>query len=722
MITRVLLGGLMCLSLVGAIGAEPLPQFSYEVNKTFQWKGHSYRIDLAIPEFPQDPEALEGLVQRAIQSTKASVDRIAGLLSAGTPLTWENTMQAYEQALLELSHAAGMASLLENVSTIPALRKKAEEIGVKVGQFATELQMRKDVYAVMKAYSDSHPSLDPEQGLVLKDFLREGKKYGLHLEGAKYERALELFKKLIRIGMEFDRNIREEDRVLLFSRRELKGMPDSFFNKKRRVLRKGRVKYEVHVNDVNDHTQILDFCENPLTRRKVYDAVNTLLPENLDLLAEALNIRQELAKILGYESWAERALDGTMAKELGAVFTYYKNLKAQIDDKAKEEVAERLKLKAEEMKVPAEGLVLEPWDRRYYDQKLRLKRDRVDHQKIREYFVYEKVLEGLIKTFENVLGLTIEEVAPQGAWDPSVRLLSVRDANTSEPLGLLYLDPYPRDGKYKRFAHFGFWDAHLEKQAETDIWHRPIAALVCNFPKPEAGQPSLLTYHDVETLFHEFGHAFHNLLSRARYISHAGTSVARDFVEVPSQLLEAWTLNLDVLKTFALHHQTSEALPDALLATLKRSVASDKALFTLRQMALAHTDLSFHASTTEPWTRDRVVEVFRGVFQNFGFQVPIYTHMPSTFGHLFGYDAQYWTYSWADFIQYDMRAVFETAPNGFLDAQTGARFRQEILEPGGGVHASELVRNFLGRDATADAYARHISGCAGKLAHVGEGS
>jgi thimet oligopeptidase len=311
----------------------------------------------------------------------------------------------------------------------------------------------------------------------------------------------------------------------------------------------------------------------------------------------------------------------------------------------------------------------------------------------------------MFSIYQNIFGLKFERIDPPYKWVGDLQLYAVSDAASGEPLGLFYLDMFPREGKYNHFAQFGIIEGKL---LPTGKYQRPTVALVCNFPPPSPERPSLLPHRDVETLFHEFGHAMHSILTRARYSRFAGTSVPRDFVEAPSQMLEHWVWDKTVLDSFAADYRDpSQKIPQEILAKLKESKLATEGTFYRRQLGFGMVDLVLHTQINST-NSGQTVALANKVLGDTFLAEPPDSAFVAYFGHLMGYDAGYYGYAWADAIAADMATVFEKAPKGYFDTQAGMRLRKEIYEPGDSRDVNISIEKFLGRPRSIEPFLKEI--------------
>ncbi|PYJ07663.1 MAG: hypothetical protein DME25_03405 [Verrucomicrobia bacterium] len=350
------------------------------------------------------------------------------------------------------------------------------------------------------------------------------------------------------------------------------------------------------------------------------------------------------------------------------------------------------------------------WDWRHLSNQLKKERYTVDAEKLRVYFPYQRVLEGMFKIYQSIFGLNFERLEAPYKWIGDLQLYAVSDSQSGEPLGLFYLDMFPREGKYHHFAQFGIIEGKL---LANGSYQRPTVALICNFPSPGKDKPSLLSHRDVETLFHEFGHAMHSIMTRAKYVRFSGTSVPRDFVEAPSQMLENWVWDKKVLDSFAADYRDpSKKIPAEILAKLKEARLATEGTHYRRQLAFGLMDMALHTQIHEENAKEALPLANRMLGDVFLPRLPD-TAFVAYFGHLMHYDAGYYGYAWADAIAADMATVFEHSPGGYFDQAVGRRLRKEIYEPGDSRDVNVSIEKFLKRPRSLEPFLKKIG-----IAHV----
>ena len=439
--------------------------------------------------------------------------------------------------------------------------------------------------------------------------------------------------------------------------------------------------------------------------RKAYTEkfLNRAADKNLDVIEQMVIERQKLAEVLGYPSYAEYILTDRMPKNAKTVWDFEKSLNEAIKAKTEIELKELLDIKSE--KTGNSATEINYWELHYYTNLLQEAVYQFDTEEVSEYFELNNVRKGLFDITQNVFGLVFEQVENPSVWHPDVELYKVYDTMTKDLLGYFYLDLYPRENKYSHAAHFGI--AKGKKTAEG--YQKPIASLVCNFPKPTSEQPSLLQHGaggNVETFFHEFGHLIHGMVTTADYFAYSGTGVDRDFVEAPSQIFENWVWYKESLKLFAKHYRTEAIIPDELLnkmlAAKNMTSGGDMAF----QVLLGMEDMTLY-DKWNPNGDESVLEVAQRLHKD----ILNWNETPNTariaaFGHLDGYAASYYGYAWARVFSADMFSVFNK--EGILNPEVGKRFRDVVLAKGGTEDPMDLVKDFIGREPNNEALLKSL--------------
>jgi thimet oligopeptidase len=456
---------------------------------------------------------------------------------------------------------------------------------------------------------------------------------------------------------------------------------------------------------VTAHRQrVAENCSVEETRRRVTVAEYNLAKDvNLPLLNKIVALRAEIARKLGYASWNDYMIEVKMAKDGATAETFIRELIVGIQPKFAAEVAALRELKVAATNNPQAKMEL--WDWRYFQNQLLKQKYAIDTEALRVYFPYEQTLKGMFDIYRSIFGLEFEQLEPPYKWAEDVTLWGVTDAQTGEPLGLFYLDMFPREGKYNHFAQFSIQPG---KALPDGRYRRPTVALLCNFNPPANGAPSLLSHREVETLFHEFGHCMHSILTRARRAQFAGTRVPRDFVEAPSKMLERWPFEKAVLDTFAADYRDpAKKVPAEILNKLEEARLAGTGVVYRRQFAFSLLDLALHGPHREGTTIDAAA-IANPILSEVFFPVPDDSAFVAFFGHLVGYSSGYYGYMWADAIAADMATVFENAKDGYLDKDAGRRLRNEIYATGDSRDVTESIEKFLGRRQSNAAFLKKL--------------
>jgi len=663
-------------------------------------KAVAYQSVLSVPPFETTPEAVKESMEGAISAANAALDDVGRLKAK--EVSFENTIAALDDIGYEAMLVANRVYMMKETSQSSEMRDVGTEMIKAFDQWAVGLDYREDVYRAVKAYADTNPKLEGEEALLFEHTLRDYRRAGLHLSKRKRKEVEALRKKLSGLETDFRSNITAAKQELVFTEAELDGVPESFLSQD--GIKTGDDEYTVLANVTFHFLAIMQNCKVEDTRKRTKLARYTLVKEkNRSLLQEIVELRDTVAKKLGYATWADYRTEVKMAKTGNAALQFVSDLAEGLQPKLEQELAAFQELKAEETGDPDAEIKF--WDWRYYQNRLKKERYTVDTEQLRVYFPYNETLRGMFEIYERCFGLRIQEIEPPHKWVDDLTLHLVSDSDTEEPLGLVYLDMFPRDGKYNHFAQFGLIAG---KALPSGSYQRPTAALICNFPPPQGDKPSLLSHSEVETLFHEFGHALHSILTRAKYSRFSGTSVPRDFVEAPSQMLERWIWDKEILDGFAADYRDpTKKIPADILARMREARLATIGTHYRRQLSFGLLDLTLHSQISSENDLD-VVEVSNKIISDLLVPIPEGTTFVTYFGHLMGYDAGYYGYAWADAIAADMGTIFEEAPGGFMDPEVGRRMRDEIYAPGGSRPVEESIRRFLGRERSIKPFLKEI--------------
>ncbi|MEO7297338.1 MAG: M3 family metallopeptidase [Verrucomicrobiota bacterium] len=664
----------------------------------FQAEAAKFNSVLTLPELEKSADAIKLSLTNTIKEANASLDEIGALKPV--EVSFGNTIRTLD----DISYRAGLfgnrLSLTKETSTNAAMRAAATD-AIKVFQdWAVGLDYREDVYAAVKAFAATKPKLSGEDKKLFEETMRDYRRAGLELPKEKRDEVERLRKEVSKLTTDFETNITDAKKAVKFSKTDLAGVPEDFL--KQKGIKTGDNEYTVMANITFHYLLVLENCKVEATRKKFqFEHDNMAVEKNVPLLKQILKLRNDIAHKLGYASWADFQIEPKMAKNAKTATDFLEKLKVGLQPKFDAEVGEYQKLKAKETGEANAKINL--WDWRYYANQLKKEKYTVDAEALRVYFSYDRVLHGMFDIYQSIFGLKFHEIEAPYKWIGDLKLFAVTDAKTGEPMGLFYLDMFPRDGKYNHFAQFGIIEGKLLPGGK---YQRPTVALICNFPPPDGDKPSLLSHQEVETLFHEFGHAMHSVLTRANYGRFAGTSVPRDFVEAPSQMLENWVWDKDVLDSFAADYRNpTNKIPPTILAKLKESKLATEGTRYRRQLSFGLTDLKLHSSFEE---NEDVVKISNDVIADVFFPPVEGSAYVGYFGHLMGYDAGYYGYAWADAIAADMATVFEKSKRGYFDKTVGMRLRNEIYAVGNSRDVNVSIQNFLGRKQSLEPFLESI--------------
>ncbi|CAE8722725.1 unnamed protein product [Polarella glacialis] len=529
-------------------------------------------------------QQIDALAESLIERSKAKADFVASAHASGVPLTWDNCLQPLVDEDNEWSVLESIATFPGQVSTDKALRDTCTAADIRLSAFAVEVSSRKDLYVALLAFSETNEakSLEGERKRCLERKLRDFRRVGLHLDEATADEVKSINTRISELGIEFQKNLGEDDTSFSFSAAQLDGCTESYLKERRQEdgSYKLTLKYP-------DYIPLMERCKVEETRRVMEKGFNSrCLERNSAILEELVQLRHKKAQLMGYETHAAFITEIRMCGGAAKVKSFLSELGAKLQPLLASDL-EALRALKQADGAPADCQI-NAWDRSFYCKRLEETKHQVDHEELKKYFPLEVVTEGLLGIYQELLGLKFEsdsELA-KSAWHEDVQAFKVTDAASNVLVGYFYMDMHPRDGKYGHAACFGLQPGCDYKGS----WQVPVAAAVCNFPKPSADTPALMSHGDVETFFHEFGHVMHQLCSEAKLPMFAGTRVERDFVEAPSQMLENWVWEPAALKRMSRHHDTGAAIPEALLTSLLQSRNANAGLLNMRQICLASFD------------------------------------------------------------------------------------------------------------------------------------
>ncbi len=695
----------MTTLLTACHGVKSKPDAADKLH-TFQASAAKFHSVITVPVFETTTNEIHATANATIAAGNAALDRI-GKLAAGA-VTFANTVVALDDMGSQMGLAANRLSLIEQTSTNAAVREAATEALKRLAEWSVGIDYREDVYRALQAFATTTPQLNGEDKKLFDETLRDYRRAGLELPKADRDEVERMRKELSSLATDFENNVTKAEKSVKFTRAELAGVPDDFLQQ----IKTGDDEFTAKANVTWHYISVMDNAKSEDTRKKfLTEHDNLARAANVPLLEKILVLRDNIAKKLGYPTYADFETEVKMVKNGGAAIKFLEDLKTGLQPKFAVELEEFRQLKIKE--TGDTNAQIHIWDWRYFSNQLKKQKYNVDAEQLRVYFPFQPVLDGMFAIYQRIFGLKFERIEPPYKWIGDLQFYAVSDAQTGEPMGLFYLDMFPREGKYNHFAQFGIVEGKLLPDGK---YQRPVCCLVCNFPAPTKDHPSLMSHDDVETIFHEFGHAMHTILTRAKYSRFAGTSVPRDFVEAPSQMLENWPWDKKVLDSFAADYRdSSKKIPVEILARLKEARLATEGVRYRRQLAFGLMDLALHsqitaanATNTLALSNEQLSEVFLPMLPDTAFL--------AYFGHIIGYGAGYYGYAWADAIAADMATVFEKSPDGYFDKTAGMRLRKEIYEVGDSRDVNVSIEKFLGRPRSIEPFLERIGVNAAKPA------
>ena len=655
---------------------------------------------------PFDQIKLEDYEEAFMEGIRRDDEHIDKIINNPEPPTFDNTIIEEDDeneyyALLDKVSAVFFNLL--SAETNDEMDALAQKIQPALTKHANDVSLNKRLFERIKAVHDNHRPLTPEEECLLQKsydgFVRSGAL--LDEEGKAKLRALTEEGSML--SLQFSQNLLKEKKAFslhITDENDLKGLPDTQKEAARHEAKERNLDGWVFTLDFPSYGPFMQYAENRDLREKMFMAYNTLCTHenetnNIDICKRLINIRRETAQLLGYDTYADYVLVKRMASNVANV---YKLLDDLIDAYKPTAVAEKEELKQMAKRMNGEDFKLMPWDGAFYSHKLQLEKYNVDAEMVRPYFELSKVIEGVFGLATRLYGITFQENKDIPVYHPDVKAYEVFDKDGSY-LAVLYADFYPRKGKQGGAWMTSYQDQWINQKGENI---RPHVSLVMNFTKPTADKPALLTLGEVETFLHEFGHSLHGMFANTRFSSLSGTNVWWDFVELPSQFMENFSLEREFLSTFAYHYKTGEPMPDDLIQRLIDGRNFAVASACLRQVSFGLLDMAYY--TKEKPFEDDLIKFEKKAWEKaiIGTQLEN-TCMTVQFSHIMagGYSAGYYSYKWAEVLDADAFAVFKR--EGVFNRETAQRFPDCILSKGGTEHPMTLYKRFRGGEPTIDA-------------------
>ncbi|MBM7345466.1 oligopeptidase A [Pantoea coffeiphila] len=657
------------------------------------------------------PEHVVPAVTQALDDCRAAVEKA---VAQGAPYSWDNLVQPLAEVDDRLSRLFSPVSHLNSVKNSPELRQAYEQTLPLLSEYSTWAGQHEGLY---QAYRDlkegSHyAALDLAQKKAVDNALRDFELSGIGLSKEKQQRYGEIAARLSELGSTYSNNVLDATMgwsKLIGDESELSGMPESALAAAKAQAEAKEQQGWLLTLDIPSYLPVMTYCDNQALREELYRAYSTRASDqgpnagkwdNSEVMAEELALRHELAQLLGFDSFAHKSLATKMAESPAQVIDFLTDLAKRARPQAEQELAELRAFAKKEFGVDE----LQPWDLTYYGEKQKQHLYSISDEQLRPYFPEQRALSGLFEVVKRIYGITASERNDVDVYHPDVRFFDLFD-ESGELRGSFYLDLYAREHK-----RGGAWmdDCVGQMRKADGSLQKPVAYLTCNFNRPLGGKPALFTHNEVTTLFHEFGHGLHHMLTRIETPGVSGISgVPWDAVELPSQFMENWCWEPEALAFISGHYETGEPLPQELLEKMLAAKNYQAALFILRQLEFGLFDFRLHTEF-DPAKGAQILETLKEVKALVAVVPgPSWGRFPHAFSHVFagGYAAGYYSYLWADVLAADAYSRFEQ--EGIFNRETGQSFLDNILTRGGSEEPMELFKRFRGREPQLDAMLKH---------------
>ena len=634
-------------------------------------------------------------LEAAIAESKKNIEKI----KSQKEISFENTIAALEQASEKVDRISNIYFNLFSAEANDEHQALAQKISPILSAFSSDVSLDPNLFQKIKFVYDNRTQLglSGEDLKLTEKMYKDFSRNGALLDTDKKEELRLLDQELSVLSPQFSENVLKATNAFelwIENEADLEGLPDGVREAAAMAAeakgRKGQWLFNLQAPSL---IPFLTYSAKRPLREKIWRANSSKAFggefDNQDVIKKIVNLKAKRAKLLGYKDYAHYVLEERMAKDADTVFKFLKDLLEPSKIAAQRDLNE-----VKEFRKKLEGTdEIKPWDFAYYSEKLKEEKYAFNEEELRPYFKLENVIEGVFEHSRKLFGLTFEPVSHIPVYHPDVKTFEVFDEKTNDYIGLFYMDFFPRETKKG-----GAWMTNYREQGmwSGDV-RRPHVSIVCNFTKPTNTKPSLLSYDEVRTLFHEFGHALHGLLSKCRYKSLAGTNVYWDFVELPSQIMENWTEEKESLDLFAKHYETGEKIPAELVEKIKKASLFQSGWMSLRQISFGWLDMTWY--TTDP-TKISGVDEFETGAMEITRLLPKEpgTNMSCSFSHIFGggYAAGYYSYKWAEVLDADAFEYFKE--KGLYNQDVATKFKESILSRGGTAHPMDLYKEFRGRE------------------------
>ncbi len=637
------------------------------------------------------------------QTLDAGKKDIADIANNMQPPNFANTIEALDKAAKELDIITNVFFSLNHAETSPSMQKIAKKASSMLSDFDNDITFNTKLFERVKKLYDKREKLNltPEQQTLIKKTYLRFFRNGITLDKEKQERLKIISRELSDLSLQFDDNVLAETNSFILhidNKKDLAGLPPSAIENASHEAQKRDKKGWVFTLQAPSYLAFMKYADNRELRKRLYHAMGSRgfksnQYNNCEILKKIANLRLERANLLGYHTHAHFVLEERMAKTVEKV----NNFIDQLTTAAKPIAIKEIEKVQQHIYDSGGNFEIQQWDWWYYAEKLKKKKFDFDEEKLRPYFELDKVKKGVFKLAETLWGLSFKSTNKIQVYHPEVETYEVFD-NDNSFLAVLYLDFFPRNSK-----NSGAWmTCFREQEIINGVNVRPHVSVVCNFSRPTDTKPSLLTFEEFTTFLHEFGHALHGMMSNVNYCSVSGTTVYRDFVELPSQILENWAIEKNFLDMFACHYKTGDPIPEDLIEKIIAVKKYNAAYNAMRQATFSTIDMAFHSikKPIEEHPRDFELKAKKPV----KLMPDIEGTMISTaFSHIFagGYAAGYYGYKWAEVLDADAFILFKQ--NGIFDNKTAKQFRDQILSKGGSEHPMTLYKRFRGKEPSIDA-------------------
>ncbi|MGF1825679.1 oligopeptidase A [Vibrio splendidus] len=665
-----------------------------------------------LPPFSQiKPEHVKPAVEQVIEECRNKIEQV---LEGNTSPSWDNLVAPIEEVDDRLGRIWSPVSHMNSVMNSDELRDAYESCLPVLSEYGTWVGQHKGLFEAYKAIkaSEAFSALDQAQQKTITDALRDFELSGIGLPADEQHRYGEISKRQSELGSQFSNNVL--DATMGWSKQvtdvaELAGMPESALAAAQAAAEAKEQEGYLLTLDIPSYLPVMTYCDNQELRKELYEAYVTRASDrgpnagkwdNTEIITEQLKLRHEIARMLGFSTYSEKSLSTKMAETPDQVLGFLNDLAVKAKPQGEREVEELRQFAEKEFGVSELNL----WDIAYYSEKQKQNLFEISDEELRPYFPESNAVSGLFEVLNRVFGMSVTEREGVDTWHDSVRFFDIFDA-TGTLRGSFYLDLYAREHK-----RGGAWmdDCRGRRITQSGELQTPVAYLTCNFNKPVGDKPALFTHDEVVTLFHEFGHGIHHMLTQVEAGAVAGINgVPWDAVELPSQFLENWCWEEEALSFISGHFETGEALPKEMLEKMLAAKNFQSAMFILRQLELGLFDFTLHTEY-DPEVGARVLETLANVKSKVSVLPSLdWNRFSHSFGHIFagGYSAGYYSYLWAEVLSADAFSAFEE--EGIFNTETGNRFLNNILEMGGSEEPMELFKRFRGREPQIDAMLRH---------------